>query len=124
MTEARMDEMMKAWEGTPFPEMIRNLPAIESPVPGVRGWLLQGPRSQAVFFDIEAGIRIPPHTHCAQWGIVVEGEISLTIGGLTRVYRKGEWYYIPAGTPHAADFPARVNVIDVFDDPARYRPKA
>ena len=119
-----MEEMIKEWEGTPYPELIRSLPEIEAPVPGVRGWLLQGPRSQAVFFDIEAGIRIPPHSHCAQWGLVVEGEISLTIFGHAKTYRKGEWYFIPAGAVHSAEVDSRVNVIDVFDDPARYKPKA
>lgn len=119
-----MQHLMSQWEGTPYPDMIRNLPQIVTPVPGVRGWLLQGPGSQAVFFDIEAGIRIPPHSHCAQWGLVVEGEFSLTIAGRARTYRKGEWYFIPAEAVHSADFPVRVNVIDVFDDPARYRAKA
>ncbi len=119
-----MEEMKKEWEGTPFPEMIRNLPMIEAPVPGVRGWLLQGQRGQAVFFDIEAGIRIPPHSHCAQWGLVVAGEISLMIAGRTNIYRKGEWYFVPAGALHSADFPSRVNIIEVFDDPARYKPNA
>lgn len=107
-----------------YPEMIRNLPEIDIPIPGVRGWLLQGERHQAVFFEIEAGIQIPPHSHCAQWGLMVEGEISLTIGEETKVYGKGDRYFIPAGAVHSATFPSKVNVIDVFDDPARYRPKA
>jgi quercetin dioxygenase-like cupin family protein len=119
-----MEEMMKEWEGTPFPRMIRSLPEVDVPVPGIRGWLLQGERSQAVFFDIAAGIKIPSHSHCAQWGLVVEGEFSLTIAGRAKTYRKGDWYFIPNGAAHGADFPVRVNVIDVFDDPARYKAKA
>jgi quercetin dioxygenase-like cupin family protein len=54
---------------------------------------------------------------------VVEGEMSLTIGEKTRVYRKGDWYYIPEGLVHSATFLTRVNVIDVFDDPERYKIK-
>jgi quercetin dioxygenase-like cupin family protein len=118
-----MDDLLKTWDGTPYPEMMRTLPEIEISVPGIRGWLLQGSLTQAVFFDIEGGIRMPEHCHCAQWGIVVEGEMILTIDGRARTYRKGDWYFIPAGVEHAAEFPARVNVIDVFNDPARYKAK-
>jgi quercetin dioxygenase-like cupin family protein len=118
-----MEERTKKRDDSLYPEMIRALPEIEVPIPGVRGWLLQGERHQAVFFEIEAGTRISPHSHCAQWGLMVEGEISLTIDGQTKLYGKGERYFIPAGAVHSATFPSRVNVIDVFDDPARYRSK-
>jgi quercetin dioxygenase-like cupin family protein len=119
-----MEEIMTQWGGTPFPEFIRKLPEVEIAVPGIRGWLLQGAKGQAVFFDIGPGVRVPVHSHCAQWGIVVEGEMSLTIAGRVRTYRKGDWYAIAAGEEHAAEFITRVNVIDVFEDPARYKPRA
>lgn len=119
-----MEKMTKRRDDPLYPEMISCLPEIEIPIPGVRGWLLQGEHHQVVFFEIEAGTQIPPHSHCAQWGLMVKGKISLTIGGQTRVYGKGGRYFIPAGVVHAATFPSRVRVIDVFDDPARYRPKA
>ncbi|OGD33370.1 MAG: hypothetical protein A2V45_09350 [Candidatus Aminicenantes bacterium RBG_19FT_COMBO_58_17] len=118
-----MEKMMERRDDALYPEMIRNLPEIDVPIPGVRGWLLQGKQKQVVFFEIEAGTQIPPHAHCTQWGIMVKGKISLTIGGETKVYGKGDWYFIPAGVVHSATFPSRVNVIDFFDDPARYRPK-
>ena len=118
-----MKEQMEKWEGTPYPEMIRGLPEVDVPVEGIRGWLLQAGSSQAVFFDIPAGLEVPPHSHCAQWGIVVEGEMSPTIGDQTRTYRAGDWYYIPEGTIHSATFSQRVHVIDYFDAPDRYLPK-
>ncbi len=118
-----MTSQMKKWEKTPFPEMIRKLPEIDVPLEGVRGWLLQSDDKQMAFFDIEAGSQVPPHSHCAQWGLVVEGEMSLTIGEEARVCRKGDWYFIPEGVVHAATFPTRVSVIDLFDDPARYKTK-
>jgi quercetin dioxygenase-like cupin family protein len=49
--------------------------------------------------------------------------MSLTIGGKSKVYRKGDWYYVPEGTVHSATFLTRVNVIDVFDAPDRYHKK-
>ncbi|MFQ6069267.1 MAG: cupin domain-containing protein [Candidatus Aminicenantales bacterium] len=119
-----MKELMKGWEGTPYPEMIRKLPEINVPFKGLRGWLIQGGSHQVVFFDIEPIGKVPPHTHCAQWGIVLEGRMSLTIGEETKVFEKGDWYYIPEGIEHSAFFLTRVNAIDVFDAPDRYKVKS
>ncbi len=118
-----MSDMLQEWDGTAYPELIRNLPEIEVPITGVRGWLLQGGKQQVVFFDIEPSGSVPPHSHCAQWGIMVAGEMSLTIGEGTKIYKKGDSYYIPEGVVHSATFLSRVNVIDVFDSPDRYQVK-
>lgn len=118
-----MKELMAQWEGTPFPEMIRHLPEMDVPVEGIRGWLISGATSQIGFFDIQPKAVLPPHSHCAQWGLVIEGEMDLIIGGETNTYRKGDWYYIPEGVTHSATFATRVNVMDVFDAPDRYQAK-
>lgn len=118
-----MREWMEQWQGTPYPDMLRNLPEIDIPLEGIRGWLLQGGKTQAVFFDILPVGEVPPHSHCAQWGIVLEGEMTLTIGDDKGTFHKGNWYYIPEGVVHSAVFSSRVQVIDVFDSPDRYREK-
>jgi len=118
-----MKDLMNQWEGTPYPDMIRNLPEIDLPIEGIRGWLLQSDDKQVVFFDIQPVGKVPPHSHCDQWGLMIEGEMSLTIGGETKTYRKGDWYYIPAGVEHSATFPTRVHVMDIFAAPDRYKPK-
>jgi quercetin dioxygenase-like cupin family protein len=92
-------------------------------VEGVRGWISQAEDHQVVFFDIEALVEIPPHSHGDQWGIVVEGEMDLTIAGETRRCRAGDSYRIPAGTVHAAKFLTRVRAIDVFADAGRWKAK-
>jgi quercetin dioxygenase-like cupin family protein len=107
----------------PFPPIISTLPEIDISLPGVRGWLLQGESRQVVFFQLEPGMAIPDHSHGAQWGVVLEGEIELTISGQPRLYRKGDRYDIPASATHSARCASGALVLDVFADADRYRPK-
>jgi quercetin dioxygenase-like cupin family protein len=106
-----------------WPDLITNLPEADIPFQGVRGWISQGEDHQVVFFDIEPIGEVAPHSHGAQWGVVVDGEMDLTIGGETRTYGKGDSYFIPAGVPHGATFRTRFRAIDVFADRDRYRPR-
>ena len=103
-----------------YPKFITSLPEIDLPIDGVRGFLCQGTDQQVVFFDIDPIGGIPPHSHGDQWGIVVEGQMELTIGGETKRYRPGDSYFIPAGVEHSATFLSRVRVVDVFADRDRY----
>ncbi len=106
-----------------YPAMITRMPEADVPLRGVRAWLFQGKDHQIVFFDIEPVGEVPPHSHGEQWGVVVEGEMELTIGGEKRRCRAGDSYYIPAGVVHSARFLTPVRVIDVFADSDRYRTK-
>lgn len=106
-----------------FPELITGLPEADIPFNGVRGWISQGPDHQVVFMDIEPIGDVAPHSHGEQWGIVVEGEMKLTIGGETKIYKPGDSYHIPAGVKHSASFLTHFRVIDVFADKHRYQPK-
>jgi quercetin dioxygenase-like cupin family protein len=106
-----------------FPELITRLPEADIPIDGVRGWIVQGRDQQVVFFDIDPIGEIPPHSHGEQWGIVVEGEMELTIGGETRRHGPGDSYHIPAGVVHGAKFLSHFRAIDVFADADRYRAK-
>lgn len=113
----------KSMDQDRYPEMIKDLPEVDLNLPGVVGNLLQAGDKQVVFFEIEPIGAIPPHSHQAQWGIVVEGEIELTIGGETRTCRKGDSYFIPSGVEHSVVVKSRTRAIDVFDEPDRYRPR-
>lgn len=106
-----------------FPEVITKLPKADIPVPGVKGWVAQGENFQIVFFEIDPTGGIPPHSHSTQFGMVLEGEMSLTIDGKKKRYSKGETYFIPEGKIHQAEFHTRVLALDFFDDPKRYRIK-
>ena len=111
-------------ESTAWPEIVREMPEADIPFEGVSGRLMQGPDQQLVFFDIEPIGEVAPHSHGAQWGIVVDGEMDLTIGGETKTLRKGDSYFILAGIVHSAKFRTKVRVIDLFADADRYHPKA
>ncbi|UCE36459.1 MAG: cupin domain-containing protein [Thermoplasmata archaeon] len=106
-----------------YPKIIKNLPEADIEFKGVRGWLLQGKDQQLVFFDIEPIGEIAEHSHGAQWGMVVEGEMDLTIGGTTKTYKRGDSYFIPDGTPHSAVFKKRTWALDLFADRDRYKAK-
>ena len=106
-----------------FSEFITQLPEVDIPIEGVRGWISQAEDHQVIFFDIDPIGEIPPHSHGAQWGIVVEGEMDLTISGQTRRCGPGDSYHIPAGAVHSAKFLSHFRVIDVFADVDRYKPK-
>ena len=106
-----------------FPEIVRNLPEADAPLRGIKLWLLQGPTACATFVEAKEDSEVPEHSHGAQWGIVVAGELVLTIGGAMRRYRPGEEYFVPARVAHSAKLRKGVRVIDFFDDPNRYRPR-
>lgn len=106
-----------------YAEEIRQLPEAKIPFDGIKGWLSQGHDHQIVFFDIRAIGKVAEHSHGAQWGVVFEGEMDLTIGGETKTYKKGDHYYIPSGVIHSATFKKRTQVMDFFADKGRYNVK-
>ncbi len=108
----------------PFPAVFDKLPEADVPIRGVKVRLLRGPTASAIFWEATANAAVPEHAHGGQWGVVLEGEIRLTVAGNHRVCRRGDEYFIPAGVPHAAELKAGARVIDFFDDPNRYKEKA
>ncbi len=106
----------------PIAEFIRAFPAIDIPFPDdvVTTNVMRSDDGLAVFFTFHKDIDLPPHSHKGQWGTVLQGEIELTIGDDTRVYRPGQTYSIPAGAVHSARIPAGAVVLDVFEEADRY----
>ena len=106
----------------PLPDFIQAMPALDIAFPEehVSTRAMRTEQGLAVFFTFHKDAAVPEHAHGAQWGTVLEGALTLTVDGETRVYRPGESYFIPAGTPHAASGPAGTVVLDVFEEPDRY----
>jgi quercetin dioxygenase-like cupin family protein len=67
-----------------FPDPIRRLPQAAVPLEGVVAFLSQADTHQIIFMEFEKDVDVPEHSHAAQWAIVVEGEIELTIDGEKR----------------------------------------
>lgn len=103
-----------------YPDCIRNLPKAKVPFQGVQAYIAQGAQFQIGFFEIEPIGVVSPHSHGAQYGFVIEGELLLTIGDETNLYTKGDSYYIPEGVVHSAEFKTFCRVMDFFDEPERY----
>ncbi|HKL66083.1 MAG TPA: cupin domain-containing protein [Roseovarius sp.] len=106
----------------PFADFIMDFQALDLPFPEevVQGRAIRSEQGLCVFFTFLQDMDLPPHSHGAQWGTVVEGEIEFTIGGETRRYGPGDSYDIGAGVEHGARIKAGTRVIDVFAEPDRY----
>jgi quercetin dioxygenase-like cupin family protein len=107
----------------PFPEFLRALPMVDSPLASLRGWMLGTDQALAMFYEIPDGVEVPEHAHGAQWGVVLDGSVEFTIGGETRTYGRGDTYYLPDSVPHRAVIHPGYVGIDVFADADRYRPR-
>ena len=105
-----------------FPDFFRAFPALDVPFPDdvVSTQAIRSDVGLVVFFSFHQDMVLPMHAHGAQWGSVIAGEITFTIGEDTRVYRPGDSYDIPAGVQHGARIKAGTRVVDVFQEAYRY----
>ena len=106
-----------------FPELIRNLPEADINWPDLRGWLIGNESGLVVFFECDEPTQVGEHSHGAQFGIVLDGVLELTIEGELGVYRRGDTYFIPTGARHSGSLSAGFRAIDVFEEADRYQAK-
>ena len=106
-----------------FPEPIENLPEADIPLPGVRAHLSQAADHQIIFMEFSEDVELPEHAHEGQWGIVLEGRIDLTIGGVKSTFVKGDRYFIPKGVLHSGRIFKGYADMTYFDQKDRYGTK-
>ena len=106
-----------------FPEVIRKLPKADIPIPGLTAFLSQNENHQIVFFHFAEDVEVPPHSHDAQWIVVLNGEITLTVEGKEYLLTKGDRFYIQKGETHSAKISAGYSSIEFFADKDRYKIK-
>ena len=107
----------------PFPPPILHLPEADIPLVGVKSYLLQSKDHQIIFMEFSQDVEVQEHFHEAQWAVVLEGRIDLTIDGVKGEYTRGDQYYIPKGVRHSAKVFAGYADVTFFDQPDRYRVK-
>jgi len=112
MKEKTMDKI--------FPSPIQSLPQANIPIRGITAYLSQSDSHQIIFMHFADEVDLPEHAHAAQWGVVLEGSITLKIDGDTKTYAKGDRYFIPAGINHSGRIHAGYADITFFDQADRY----
>ncbi|UCE38309.1 MAG: cupin domain-containing protein [Thermoplasmata archaeon] len=106
-----------------FPEIITSLPEADIPIEGLRAHLFQGGNRQILFMSFENDIEIPVHSHEAQWGVILDGELELNINGVKNNYSKGDTYFIPKGVKHSAKIKKGYKDLTLFNQKDRYKSK-
>ncbi|NJO81224.1 MAG: cupin domain-containing protein [Cyanobacteria bacterium RM1_2_2] len=85
---------------THFPEKIRSLERFSERFDAYR---LAAAGGDVLFATYPAGTDIEPHTHeTDNWGVIVRGEMHITMDGQIHHFKTGDWYHVPAGRVHAA----------------------
>ena len=114
-----MSEMKKSI----FPDIINSHPQADIPVDGLQSRLIQAGDQQIIFMEFDEDFEIPDHTHEAQWGVVLEGEMEITIDGEVKPLKKGDSYFIPKDVVHSARIKKGYKDLTLFDQKDRYQPK-
>jgi quercetin dioxygenase-like cupin family protein len=85
-------------------------------VAGIQARTAWGEQMLCSIVDLQPGSVLPLHSHPhEQAGIVLEGELEMTIAGETRLLQRGALYIIPGDVEHSARVGERAaRVLDVF----------
>ena len=87
--------------------------------PGAAIRTMWGERIMISLVDLEPASQVPAHTHPhEQMGMVLEGSMTMIIGGESRVLGVGDAYLIPSGIEHSVTTgSASTRVLDIFSPP-------
>jgi quercetin dioxygenase-like cupin family protein len=86
---------------------------------GIRSRIVSGNNLMMAFMNVEARFTDPGHSHPhEQCGIILEGELEMTIGDDRRTLKKDDVYFIPGGQIHGIKtFDKPCLALDVFSPP-------
>lgn len=104
-------------------ELISRFPEAHIPLEGVSSRLIQAGEQQFIFMEFEKDVEVAPHSHNAQFGVVLDGEMDIVISGKLHELRKGDTYFIKEGEVHSAKIRAGYKDLTLFDQADRYEEK-
>ena len=83
-----------------FPEKIRSLEPFSERFDAFR---LAANGCDVLFATYPSGTEIESHSHATEnWGVIVRGEMIITMDNQTLRFGVGDWYHIPALKEHSA----------------------
>ena len=95
-----------------YPARIKSLPLFDGRFDAYR---LAAEDADVLFASYPAGTSIPPHVHDSDnYGVITRGALTLTLQGATTTYRVGDWYHVPAGAEHSAEFAEATDEIEFW----------
>ena len=87
--------------------------------PGVQARVMWGERIMVSLVNLEPGSQVPAHTHPhEQMGMVLEGAMTMDIGGESHDLKAGDAYLVPSDVEHVVttgNVPTQV--LDIFSPP-------
>lgn len=98
-----------------YPDRIKQLPEYDGRFDAYK---LAADGADVLFASYPAGTSIPEHIHeTDNHGVITRGELLLTMNGEVARVGVGQWYHVPAHTPHAADFEVETDEIEFWFSP-------
>ncbi len=95
-----------------YPDKIKTLPLYDGRFDAYK---LAAAGCEVLFASYPAGTTIPPHAHDTDnHGVITRGALQLTVDGVTTTYGAGDWYQVPAGVVHAAEFAEETDEIEFW----------
>jgi len=101
-----------------YPDKIKALPLYDGRFDAYK---LGAQDCDVLFASYPAGTVISEHSHeTDNYGVITRGELILKMDGEVRRFGVGDWYHVPAGAQHAAEFEQETDEIEFWFKP-RFR---
>lgn len=95
-----------------YPKKIKELPLYDGRFDAYK---LEAKDADVLFASYPAGTSIPPHVHDTDnHGVIVKGELILTVNGSKHRIGVGEWYHVPAGAEHSVEFELETDEVEFW----------